>query len=120
MAQHIVIHLSHAVDDLTSAAMALRIGITLRSKGAQATLLLDREGARLADTRQTLDLSTRRGKVLGAMYADFVQAGGTLLVCSHCAGAIGLTRESLRSGASIADDDEIAQLILDADKILDY
>jgi predicted peroxiredoxin len=121
MAQRIVIHLSHAADDLTSAAMAIRIGTNLLSKEAQVTLLLDREGARLADTRQPLDLTTRRGKVLGEMYDGFVRAGGALLVCPHCAGAIGLTRETLRAGAAIAaDDDAIAQLILDADKILDY
>lgn len=121
MAQRVVVHLSHAVDDLTAAAMALRLGATLQAHAAQVTLLLDREGARLADTRQPLDLVTRRGKALSALYDGFVQAGGTLLVCSHCAGAIGLTRDMLRSGATIsADDDEVAQLILDADKILDY
>lgn len=121
MAQRIVIHLTHAVDDLTATAMALRLGATLQTKGAQVTLLLDLEGARVADSRQPLDLSTRRGKSLGEIYDRFVQTGGTLLVCPHCAGAIGLTPDALRPGAAIAaDDDELAQLILDADKILDY
>lgn len=121
MAQRIVIHLTHAVDDLTATAMALRLGATLQAKGAHVTLLLDLEGARVADARQPLDLATRRGKALSELYDQFVQAGGTSLVCPHCAGAIGLTAETLRPGAAIAaDDDALAQLILDADKILDY
>jgi len=121
MTQRIVIHLTHAVDNLTAAAMALRIGAGLLSKGAQVTVLLDLEGARLADTRQPLDLSTRRGRLLGDMYDEFVQAGGGFLICPHCAGAIGMTHDTLRPAAAIAaDDDALAQLIFDADKVLDY
>jgi predicted peroxiredoxin len=121
MSQRIVIHLTHAADDLTATAMALRLGGTIQAKGAQVPLFLDLEGARIADTRQPLDLLTRRGKPLSELYDSLVQAGGALLVCPHCAGAIGLTPETLRPGAAIAaDDDELAQLILDADKILDY
>lgn len=121
MAQRIVIHLTHAADNVTAAAMALRLGAALQAKGAQTTLFLDLEGARIVDTRQPLDITTRRGKPLGEIYDAFVQAGGNALVCPHCAAAIGLSAETLRPGARIAADDaELADLILEADKILDY
>ncbi len=121
MTQHIVVHLTHAADDLTAAAMAIRLAATLQSKGAQVTMLLDLEGARIADRRQPLDLLSRRGKPLIELYDALVQVGGRLLICPHCAGAIGLTSDMLRPGATIAaNDDELAQLLLDADKILDY
>jgi hypothetical protein len=55
------------------------------------------------------------------MYDEFVQAGGAFLICPHCAGAIGMTHDTLRPAAAIAaDDDALAQLIFDADKVLDY
>ncbi len=121
MPQHIVVHLTHAADDLTATAMALRLASTLQRKGAQVTVFLDLEGARIADTRQPLDLLTRRGKPIIELYNALVQAGGSLMVCPHCAGSIGLTSETLRPGASIAaNDDELADMILKADKILDY
>jgi len=120
MSQHIVIHLTHCADNLTAAGMALRLGAELLAKGAQVTLLLDLEGARLADVRQPLDLATRRGRLLGDMFDHYVTAGGKMVVCPHCAAAIGLESSMLRPGASIGQDDTLAQLILDADKILDY
>ena len=82
---------------------------------------LDLEGVRLADQRQPNDLRWGSNKSsLKSLYLVYVKAGGKVLVCPHCAKAQGLTRKSLRAGAKIAAPEQLATLLLEADKILDY
>jgi predicted peroxiredoxin len=89
--------------------------------GAQVVLLLDLEGVRVADTRQPNDMRSGSGEPLASYYDGFIKAGGKVLVCPHCASAVGLDTKSLRPGAQIAKDPgELAAALLAADKILDY
>jgi len=119
----IVVHLQHFTDDLHAASMAVKLATAMQSKGADVTLFLDLEGVRVADTRQPQDLSWGQGHGLtfANLYDDFVKAGGKVLVCPHCAQAVGLTEKELRPGVKIAKDaNEVADLLLSASKILDY
>jgi predicted peroxiredoxin len=117
----VVVHLSHATDDLHASFMALKLAQAMQEKGAQVTLLLDLEGVRVADTRQPNDLLWGHGEPLASHYDAFVKAGGKVLVCPHCAGAAGVEAKSLRPGARIAKDPgELAAALIAADKILDY
>lgn len=119
--QRVVVHLSHATDDLHAAFMAVKLGLAMQEKGAQVTLLVDLEGVRIADTRQPNDLVWGHGEALSTYYDAFVKAGGKVLVCPHCAAAAGLDAKSLRPGAQIAKDPgELAAVLLAADRILDY
>lgn len=117
--QQIVVHVSHYTDDLHAASMGLSLATNLLA-GAKVTIFLDREGVRLADSRVPLGLRWGDSAPIAELYDAFVKAGGTVLVCAHCAHAAGLEASSVRRGARIGSDVEVRALILAADKIIDY
>jgi predicted peroxiredoxin len=119
--QKIVVHLKHWTDDLHAVFMAVKLAGAMQAKGAAVTLFVNLEGARLADANQPGDmLWGTGGHPLSEYYAAFVEAGGKVLICPHCAMAAGIKADSLRHGARIAADDEVVDALLAADKILDY
>ena len=118
--QQIVVHLSHYSDDLHAVNMALKIGTMLSDAGASVTLFADLEGARLGDRRLPNNLRWGSGKPVSGLYDAFVKAGGSVILCPHCASAAGISEDALRDGARIGTQEEIAALFLAADKILDY
>jgi predicted peroxiredoxin len=118
--QSVVVHLSRYSNDLHAVSMAFTAASGLLKAGAQVTLFLDLEGVRLADTRVPQDLRWGHGDAISTQYEVFVGAGGTILVCDHCARAAGLDAAHLRKGATLATGDALPQILLRADKILDY
>lgn len=116
----VVVHLSKFTNDLHAVSMALKIGTGMQEKGGSVSLFLDLDGVRLVDKRQPVDLAWGRGKPVGELYEKFVKAGGKTLVCPHCAHAAGLTKEDLRPSAEIAEEGQVVDVMLNADKILDY
>jgi len=116
----VVIHLGHYTDDLHSASMAMSLATLLQQQGARVTLFLDREGVRLVDARGPDDLAWGAGSSVVGAYQAFVAAGGSALVCPHCAHAAGLDAANLRSGARIGDDAAVAKLFLEAGRVIDY
>lgn len=118
--KNVVVHLSRFTNDLHAAAMALKLAKGLRDKGAQVTLVLDLEGVRLADGRQPLDLRWGQGPPAAELYDAFVKAGGAVVVCPHCAAAVGLEEKGLRPGSRMSTEDGLAATLLAADTILDY
>jgi predicted peroxiredoxin len=118
--QVIVVQLKHFTDDLHAAAMALKLAEGMSSRGADVTMFLNLEAVRLADKRQPQDLKWGTGPSMSELYGRFVESGGKVLVCPHCAHAAGLTADSLRDGARIGEEGETVTLMLDADKLLDY
>jgi sulfur relay (sulfurtransferase) complex TusBCD TusD component (DsrE family) len=118
--QAIVIHLGHATDDIHSADMALHMGANLAKHGANITMFLDREGVRIADTRLPIDTLTWGENNVGEDYEAFVAAGGKTVVCPGCAQNQALTAEFLRKGASMGTPDSVAELLLAADKVIDF
>ena len=118
--QHVVVHLSRFGDNLHAATMALELASGLQKKGAKVTLLLDLEGVRLADSRTPADLGFGHGETLEARFKHFTEAGGSVVVCPHCAAIAGITPSGLRPGAAIAKEGEVAQLVMDANKVINY
>lgn len=116
--QSVVIHLSKYSNDLHAVNMALKIGQLMAKEGADVTLFLDLEGVRLVDLKQPADLKWGNGESVESLYNSFVDAGGNVLVCPHCAKAAGVV--DLRKGAMIANSESLAQRLVQADKILDY
>jgi predicted peroxiredoxin len=118
---HAVVHLSHFTDDLHRAFMAVKIANMMQAGGVQTTMFLDIEGARIADTRQSLEMRWGPSQTtLAEYYAKFTAAGGKVVVCPHCATAAGLNSQSVRKGAEIGTEEQLAQIFLAADKIMDY
>ena len=119
--QKIVIHLSRYSDDSHSALMAVHFAQYLQEHGADVTLMLDVEGVRLADQRMVQNSATGINAQISTYYDGFVKAGGKVLVCPHCAEVAGITAQNLRAGAHLAKNlGELADVVLAADKILDY
>jgi sulfur relay (sulfurtransferase) complex TusBCD TusD component (DsrE family) len=119
--QKIVIHLSHYADGSHAALMAVHFAQYLQEQGADVTLLLDVDGVRLADQRQAQTPATGTNAQISTYYDGFVKAGGKVLVCPHCAEVAGLTAQNLRPGARLGKDlGELADVLLAADKTLDY
>lgn len=99
----------------------LKSSTLLAGKDAAVTLLLYADGARLVDMRSAEEFQ-EAGDTLSfwKLYDKFVEAGGTAVVESSTAEAIGLTSKDLRPGAKIATAEEMSALILNADKILSF
>jgi sulfur relay (sulfurtransferase) complex TusBCD TusD component (DsrE family) len=117
--QDIVVHISHYTDDLHAVSMGLSLATNLLG-GANVTLFLDREGVRLADTRTPQNLRWGDSAPIAELYAAYLKAGGSVVLCAHCAHAAGLEASSVRQGARIGSDGEVRALILAADKIIDF
>lgn len=116
-----VVHLSHFTDDLHRAFMALKVANMMQAGGVDTTMFLDIEGARVGDSRQSLKVRWGSSELtLSELYEKFVAAGGKVVVCPHCAKAAGLTPEHVRDGATIATEEELAEMFVAADKIMDY
>lgn len=116
----VVVHLGHYTDDLHAASMALDLAGMLRGRDVPVTLFLGREGVRLADRRVPQSLRWSDGPSIAEKYAAFVKAGGRVLLCPHCASAAGVDAGSLREGASLGTDENVAAAFLEADKVIDY
>jgi predicted peroxiredoxin len=118
--QKIVVHLKHYTDDLHAAFMAVKLAGAFKEKGADVTMFVNLEGVRLVDRGTPLDMKWGHSKELTAYFESYINAGGTVLVCPHCAMAAGLEAKDLREGARIGTEQEVVDLMLAADKILDY
>jgi len=119
--QQVVVHLSHFTDDLHRCFMALKVANLLQEHGAQVTIFLDLEGVRLAERRQTLDLTWGADSPrLAEYYDEFIDDGGKLALCPHCAKSARIGAGSLKRNAQIATMDSLAKLLLEADKVMDY
>jgi predicted peroxiredoxin len=119
--QKIVVHLSHFTDDLHAGFMAVKVADALQKHGASVTMFIDLEGARLAHRHN--DLAIRWGEsdtTLGKLFDQFVKGGGQVLACPHCAHHVGVTAETIRPGVTIGTEDQIAQVMLGASKVIDY
>ncbi len=87
-AQNVVVHLSHFTDDLHRSFMAVKLAGLMQKAGANVHLFLDIEGVRLADKRNSLDMTWGPSKTpLSEHYEAFVNAGGKVVLCPHCAHA---------------------------------
>lgn len=119
--QTIVVHLSSYTNDLHAAMMAMMFAEKLQQAGAKVILFLDMEGVRAGDKRQPQDLVWGMpSHNFAEMYRGFVNAGGKVVLCPMCAKAAGITGKDLREGAVIGTADGITNLLLMADKVIDY
>ncbi len=118
--QDIVVHLGSFTNDLHSAFMAFSLATNLQKHGAKVTVFLDREGVRLADARERGDLTWGDSGGTSSAMTEFVQAGGVVLLCPHCASLAGIEATNVRPGARMATHEEVATIFLAADKVIDF
>ncbi len=119
-AEGLLVHLGHFSDDLHAASMAVKVATVAAQDGQKVVLFTDREGVRLVDKRQPLDLQWGGSAPLSMLFDNFIKSGGKVMVCPHCAQAIGLEEANLREGAELLDAETMARMLKEADKIIDY
>lgn len=119
--QNILIKVGNGTNDLHPPFMAFKIGKLLLERNQKVTVFLNLEAVRLADKGQPLNLKwgISRKDLLG-LFEGFVQKGGRIVICPHCARAAGVKQENLRSGAIFGNETIMADLFLHADKVIDY
>jgi predicted peroxiredoxin len=104
--------------------MALDLATALQRAGASVTLFMDLEGVRIVDKNLPQDLMWGFGaqKVsVQLLLHNYIEAGGQVMLCPHCAQAAGLSDSTLMSEAKVAkSSEEVARLFIDADKVIDY
>jgi sulfur relay (sulfurtransferase) complex TusBCD TusD component (DsrE family) len=113
-----VVHLGSYAADLATAGSAMLMAVNLQSNAADVTLFLDRDGVRLADTRQP-GLEYAGIDVL-ELLDTFVAGGGRVVLCPPGAAHAGLGRDHLRPGTEIGSPPIIAELMLEADVVIDF
>lgn len=118
--QDIVVHIGDFTNDLHSVFMGLSLATNLQNGGASVTVFLDREGVRLADKRERGDLTWGDSGPASEALSAFTSAGGTVMICPHCAQLAGMSQADARPGTRLATHEEVAALFLAADKVIDF
>ncbi|MCG8653552.1 MAG: DsrE family protein [Pirellulales bacterium] len=119
--QQVVVHLSHFTNDLHRCFMALKMANLMQDHGAEVTIFLDLEGVRLAERRQSLDLTWGTDSpTLAQHYDNFTQGGGKVVLCPHCAKSARIGDGALKRNAEIATMPSLGKLLMAADKVMDY
>lgn len=120
--QRILIHMKEYVAAIHETYMGLDLADRLQRSGAHVTVWLELQAVRLADERVVREgMDPKPGaRMFSEIYKSFVEHGGRVLVCHHCAQFDDIGKERLRPGARFVDVGDIAQEVLAADKILDY
>ncbi|GAA0426590.1 hypothetical protein GCM10009133_38950 [Cocleimonas flava] len=93
-------------DDINKAAMAIGFSMKVRmEKKIPVTIFLNVEGVRIAD-KNIPEHKHSTGKSLKGMLADFMQAGGKVIVCPMCMKNVGgLSKEDLIDGVVVGGSD---------------
>lgn len=127
--QKIVVHLSQSDGDpaLHSALMGFGLATAMRGQGADVTVMLDSEAPALAKKDWATKTMSKAPHdpahppmTLGNAIQRFVAAGGKIVMCPHCAASVGCETGNLADGARFGQQGELARVVLEADKILDY
>ena len=116
--KNIVVHIGQYTNDLHSATMGLGLAGTLQGAGAQVTIFADREAVRLGDKGHPLLIYGDSD--LDELLSSFLDGGGSVLVCPHCARLGGVEPDELRDGFKMATPESIAELFMNADTVISY
>ncbi len=119
--QNILIKLDNGTNDLHAAFMAIKLANMLLKKKNKVSLFANLEGVRFFHNHTPLDIVWGSGKKTFAEYhKEFLSFGGKIFVCPHCAKAAGIPSKDLKKGTTIADEEMISKLFMEADKVISY
>lgn len=119
--QNILIHMKEYVSEVHETQMGLELADRLQGGGARVTLWLELRAVRIADDRIERRQNPKPGfRSFNEIFKSFVDHGGRILLCHHCAEFDEIGPEHVRAGARLVGVDDVAQAVIEADKILDY
>jgi uncharacterized protein len=98
---HVMIHNTHAKDDIERASLTFVVANTALSSNQQTTVLLTIEGVWVATQGYADNIQANGFAPLSELMQQFVANGGELWVCGACAKPRNITQEQLIDGAQI-------------------
>jgi sulfur relay (sulfurtransferase) complex TusBCD TusD component (DsrE family) len=116
--KNVVVHIGQYSNDLHSATMGVSLAGKMQEAGAQVTIFVDREAVRMGEEGQPL--LTYGDSDLDALLANYLDGGGSVLLCPHCAELGGVEPGELRSGFAMGTTDSITALFMNADTVISY
>jgi sulfur relay (sulfurtransferase) complex TusBCD TusD component (DsrE family) len=116
--KNVVVHIGQYSNDLHSATMGVSLAHQLQEAGAQVTVFVDREAVRMGEQGQPL--LTYGDSDLDALLSNYLDGGGSVLVCPHCAELGGVELSELRDGFEMGTREAIAELFMNADTVISY
>ena len=93
--------LTHSLDDPDRATVAFVVANAAVASGQETMVFLSTEGVRIAVAGAADAIHEEGFQPLKALMTSFVEAGGTILVCSPCFKKRGLDSSNLVPGATI-------------------
>ena len=116
--KNVVVHIGQYTNDLHSATMGLGLAGRLQEAGAKVTVFADREAVRLGDKGHPLLIYGDSD--LDELLSSFLDGGGSVLICPHCARLGGVEPDELRDGFKMATPVSIGELFMNADTVISY
>jgi len=116
--KNVVVHIGQYSNDLHSATMGVSLAHQMQEAGAQVTIFVDREAVRMGEQGQPL--LTYGDSDLDALLANYLDGGGSVLVCPHCAELGGVEPSELRDGFAMGTPESITTLFMNADTVISY
>jgi predicted peroxiredoxin len=101
MSGRFCVSLTHSVDDCDRATVAFVVANAAVASGQETMVFLSVEGVRLAVSGTADPIHEEGFQPLKELMANFVEAGGTILVCSPCFKKRNLDSSRLVTGATI-------------------
>ena len=92
--------------------------VDYRKPARKVTIFADREAVRLGDKGHPLLIYGDSD--LEELLSSFLDGGGSVLVCPHCARLGGVEPDELRDGFKMATPESIAELFMNADTVISY
>jgi uncharacterized protein len=97
----LLISITHAKDDADRATVGFVVANASAASGVETVIFLSTEGVRLSQQGYSDDIHEEGFSPLKQLMDDFVDAGGTIWVCSPCFKKRGLDEGKLVAGALI-------------------
>jgi sulfur relay (sulfurtransferase) complex TusBCD TusD component (DsrE family) len=116
--KNVVVHIGQYSNDLHSATMGVSLAHKMQEAGAEVTIFVDREAVRMGEQGQPL--LTYGDSDLDTLLSNYLDGGGSVLVCPHCAELGGVEPSELRDGFEMGTQESIAELFMNADTVISY
>lgn len=120
MSGKFVVSLTHAKNDTDKATVAFVVANAAAASDKETVVFLSIEGVRLAQTGFADDIHEEGFAALKDLMKSFVEAGGTIYVCSPCFKKRKLDEATLIPGAVIVGGAKLVEFMTDGCPSLSY
>jgi uncharacterized protein len=107
----IAVSITHAKNDTDKATVGFVVANAAVASGQETVVFLNVEGAYLASEGYANDIREEGFSPLQQLMGQFVEAGGTIWVCSPCFKKRGLKEEDLIPGATIVGGAKLVEFL---------